>query len=777
MHASLFQLANRMYFGVALMLLWVGAYVTTGRAQVIERVWLDQSLDLDMRIEALIDAMTLEEKVGQLRQTNGIGGDATGDPKNLVAGSELYDLIRNGQLGSVLNEINVKTINEFQRLAVEESRLGIPLIIGRDVIHGYRTIFPIPLGQAASWNSELVELGCKIAAREASSQGIHWTFAPMVDIARDPRWGRIAEGFGEDPYLTSVLAVASVRGYQGDDLSAPGRLAACVKHFVGYGAAEGGRDYNATMISPSALRNIYMPPFKATVDSGVATLMCAFNDVNGLPMSAHTYLLRNVLRDEWGFDGFVVSDWESIREMVPHGYSTDESEAAIAAVRAGVNMEMASVAYHRNLVKAVEAGAVQESLIDDLVKEILRVKFRLGLFENPYTDDSRPSNLLAPEHLEAARRLARQSVVMLKNEGNLLPLTKNTIRKIAVVGPLADMEREQLGTWIPDGRAEDSVTPLAGIREAAGDEVEVTFVAGLKDDLDRGTAGFAAAIEAAENADVVLLVVGERAQLSGEAASRAILDLPGAQGELVSAVADVGKPVVLIVEAGRPLTIGPQMAQANAVLYSFHAGTMAGPAIADLLWGIESPSGKLPVTMPKSVGQVPLYYNHTNTGRPPREYDFDKDKHFDDELDFQQGYNSNYLDVSPYPLFPFGYGLSYAEFEYGDVELSTTKLKAGQILAARVPLTNKGDMAADEVVQVYVRDLVGSITRPVRELKAFRRVRVEPGETEILEFAISTDDLKFYNNEEELLLEPGKFELYIGGSSLAPLVGEFEVIE
>ncbi len=754
-----------------------GGSLTAAETAVTEKTWLDEKLDVDERVVALMEQMTLVEKVGQLRQTNGIGGDATGDAKNVVAGSALYDLIRNGQLGSVLNEINVATINEFQRVAVEESRLGIPLIIGRDVIHGYRTIFPIPLGQAASWHPELVEEACAVAAREARSAGIHWTFAPMVDIARDPRWGRIAEGFGEDPHLASVLAAASVHGYQGDDLASEDRIAACVKHFVAYGAAEGGRDYNATVISPSLMRNVYLPPFRAAVDAGVATLMSAFNDVNGVPMTAHTYLLRDVLRGEWGFRGFVVSDWESIREMIPHGVFADEREAAIAATLAGVNMEMASLTYHNNLVDLVKSEAVPESVIDDLVKQILRVKFQLGLFEKPYTDTSRPAIFLEERDRETARQLARQSIVMLKNENKVLPLYQGEFDKIAVIGPLADAKREQLGTWIPDGKEEDSVTPLAGIRAAAGEGIEVTYVAGLKDDFDRSEEGFAEAVAAAKEADVVFLVVGERAHISGEASSRAIINLPGGQNALIKTIAAVGKPTVLIVQAGRPLTIGREVEQVDAVLYSFHAGTMAGPAIADLLWGKESPSGKLPVTFPKAVGQIPLYYNHTNTGRPTREYDFAKDQTYDEEFDLKQGYNSNYLDVGAYPLFPFGYGLSYATFEYGEVELSTDKIKAGQVLAVRVPVTNTGALAADEVVQVYVRDLVGSIARPVRELKAFRRVRLEAGQTEVLEFAISTDDLKFYNNEEEQLLEPGKFELYVGGSSLAPLAGTFEVVE
>ncbi len=599
----------------------------------------------------------------------------------------------------------------------------------------------------------------------------------MVDIARDPRWGRIAEGFGEDPYLASAFAAAMVRGFQGDNLSADDRVAACVKHFVGYGAAEGGRDYNATTISPSAMRNIYLPSFHAAVDAGVATLMTAFNDVNGVPSSANKQLLRDVLRDEWGFDGFVVSDWESIREMIPHGYAADGKDAARQSIDAGVNMDMASPTYHENLAQLVESGEIPESTLDELVRGVLRVKFRLGLFERPFTDESRDPPLLTKEHLDVSRQLARQSMVLLKNEHSVLPLDLKKLKTIAVIGPLADAKREQLGTWIPDGRAEDSRTPLAAIRDVAGDEVEVLYVAGLKDDLDRSKDGIEEAVAAARKADVVLLIVGESAQLSGEARSRAILDLPGAQNELVSAIAAVGKPVVLIVEAGRPLTIGKPIAKVDAALYAWHAGTMAGPALVDLLMGVESPSGKLPVTFPKTVGQVPLYYNHVNTGRPPRPYDFARDNQVDDEIDTELGYNSNYLDVSPYPLYPFGYGLSYTTFEYGPVELSADKFRAGQTIAVRAPVKNSGDVAGDEVVQLYVRDVVGSLTRPVRELKGFRRIHLEPGETQIVEFALSTDDLQYYNNDEQLVLEPGKFEVYVGGSSLAPLAGEFELLE
>jgi beta-glucosidase len=599
----------------------------------------------------------------------------------------------------------------------------------------------------------------------------------MVDLARDPRWGRIAESLGEDPHLASALSAAMVRGFQGDDISAPDRVAACVKHFVGYGAAEGGRDYNSAVISPSLMRNIYLPPFRAAVDAGSATLMSAFNEVNGVPATANRHLLRDVLRDEWGFRGFVVSDWGSVQELIEHGYCKDESEAANAAARAGVNMEMVSQCYHGNLEALVKNGLISESVIDELVAEVLRTKARLGLFEKPYADESSSPQLLLDNHLRAARKLATQSVVLLKNDDRLLPLDRSKIKSLAIIGPLADAAQAQLGAWAPDGRAADCRTSLDALRESAADQIEIRYARGLADDLDRDTSKFDEAIAAARKADVVLLFVGERGDLSGEAHSRAILDLPGAQNELVDAVAATGKPVVLIVQAGRPLTIGRQIAKVGSVLYSFHGGTMAGPAIADLIWGVESPSGKLPVTFPKAVGQIPLYYNHTHSGRPPRAYDFASDNQVDDTIKLDLGYNSNYIDVSPYPLYPFGYGLSYTTFDYGDAELSATKLRAGQVLAVRAPVTNKGSVAGDEVVQLYVRDLVGSLVRPVRELKSFRRVHLKPGETQVVEFTLPCDELAFYNNEEQRVLEPGEVEIYVGGNSLAPRVGTIEVVE
>lgn len=565
--------------------------------------WLNNHADVDTRVRALLGEMTLAEKIGQLWQLHGMVEKPTGDADGLVSRSELYDLIRRGQLGSVLSEVRPTTINEMQRVALEESRLSVPLIIGRDVVHGFRTIFPIPLGQAASWNPVLVEAAAAVAAREARSQGVHWTFAPVVDIARDPRWGRIAESLGEDPYLAAAMSVAMVRGFQGNDLAAPDRIAACVKHFAGYGAAEGGRDYNIAVISPEFLHNVYLPPFRAAIDAGVATLMTSSNEINGVPAHANRYLLRDVLRQWWGFRGFIVSDWTAIKEMIKHGYSTNKKAAALAAVTAGVNVEMASSVYHEHLAELVAEGHVAESAVDRLVFEVLRVKFQLGLFERPYVDTSGPSPLLAEEHLQLARQLARQSIVLLKNKNGVLPLDKSTPKKLAVIGPLADAKRDQLGTWILDGREADSRTPLTAIRESAGDEVEVLYVPALASDLDRSLSGFADAIDAAEQADVVLLIVGEHANISGEARSRAILDLPGAQNQLVKTITAVGKPVVMIVQAGRPLTIGAQIEQVDAVLYSLHAGTMAGPAIADLVWGIESPSGKMPVTFLKTLAR------------------------------------------------------------------------------------------------------------------------------------------------------------------------------
>ena len=739
--------------------------------------WMDRNASIDDRAEALLNEMTLSEKVGQMWQLNGIGGAPTGDADDMVAGSKLHDLIRQGQVGSILNEPNVATITALQRVAVNESRLGVPLIIGRDVIHGYRTIFPIPLGQAASWNPKLVEAAAAVAAREARSQGVHWTFAPMVDIARDPRWGRIAESLGEDPYLASAMSAAMVRGFQGNDLAAPDRVAACAKHFAGYGAAEGGRDYNTTVISPALLNNVYLPSFHAAVDADVATIMTAFNEINGVPCSANRYLLRDVLRQRWGFRGFVVSDWDAIEEMIRHGYSADSKAAALAAATADVNMEMYSPAYHEHLAELVAEGAIAESTIDALVLEILRVKFRLGLFERPSVDTAGPSPLLAEDHLRLARQLARQSVVLLKNDNAVLPLDRSKLKTLAVIGPLADAGRDQLGTWVPDGRAGDSQTPLAAIRQSADNAFEVLYVPALDSDLNLSGDALASAVDAARSADVVLLFVGETANLSGEARSRAILDS-----------ARIAKPAGRcdhrrrqtggVDRHGRPAPNDrptDRESRRRAVLVS--CGHNGGA-------GHRGPGMGHRVALRKTTGHI------SQDGRPGAAL-LQSQKHgpaaasirlcqglaVDSKIDTQLGYNSNYIDVEPYPLFPFGYGLSYTTFQYGKTELSTAKLRAGQTLAVRVPVTNVGQVAATEVVQLYVRDLVGSITRPVRELKGFRRVSLKPGGTSIVEFALKSDDLAFFDNDEKRVLEPGECEIYVGGNSLAPLAGRFEVVD
>lgn len=740
------------------------------------RPWLNRELPIDERVRLLIAEMTLEEKIGQMWQLPGLGPDAaiTGDGKAARGG--LVDEIRAGRVGSVLNEIDVRTVNAIQKIAVEDSRLGIPLIIGRDVIHGFRTVFPIPLGQSASWNPDLIQQAAAVAAREARSVGITWTFAPMVDVTRDPRWGRIAESPGEDPYLASRYAAATVRGFQGKDLAAPDRIAACAKHFAAYGATEGGRDYNTASISASTLRNVYLPPFHAAVKENVATLMTAFNELNGTPASGNTHLLRDILREEWKFQGFVVSDWGSVQEMIMHGYCPDETDAARTAVRAGVSMEMVSPMYHNELAALVKNGEVRQSTIDELVSEVLRVKMRLGLFEKPYTE-ANPAAILSEENLKVARQLATQSIVLLKNESQTLPLDRKKLQRIAVIGSLADDARAQLGTWSFDGRPEDCRTPLTAIKESASGDVQVTYVKGVADPLDRSTAHIDEAVAAAKDADILLVFAGESADLSGEAHSRAILDLPGAQNELIDALAKTGKPIVLIVEAGRPLTIGRQLEKAAAALYVFHGGTMAGPAIADLLWGEESPSGKLPVTFPKSVGQIPLYYNHTNSGRPARAYSFEKDSHIEDEIRRDLGYNSNYIDVTPYPLFPFGYGLSYTTFEYGEMQLSSTQLKAGETLTVRTSVKNTGKVASDEVAQLYVHEMWGKPVRPVRELKGFRRVHLKAGESTRIEFSLAAEDLAFFNNQEQAVAEPGKYEVFIGGNSLADRAGEFELVK
>ena len=704
---------------------------------------------IEARVDELVACMTLAEKIGQLYQVHG------GAPEH-------KDLARRGLIGSILNLCPTDCpdpaamYNSFQEAAVKGSRLGIPLIIGRDVIHGFRTMFPIPLGQAASFAPDLARDAARAAATEAASWGIHWTFAPMVDIARDPRWGRMAESCGEDPVLAARMGAAMVEGFQGDDLGAADSIAACAKHYVGYGAAEGGRDYNTTLIPEGHLRDVYLPPFHACVDAGAATLMSAFNEVNGIPASGNELTIRRILKKEWKFDGFVVSDWASIEEMIAHGYCADRREAAVAGLRAGVDMEMVSPCYRDNLAALVESGRVPLAWIDDAVRRILRIKFRLGLFDRPFIE-TQSGVLLNEQHLAVARRVAAGSCVLLKNDG-VLPLDCG-VRRVAVIGPLADAPADQLGCWTVDGLARDTITPLAALRTALGGRADVRFAAGLPTARSTDTTGIAEAVAAARDADVAILFLGEDAGMSGEAHCRAFLDLPGAQMELLERVAAVGRPVAVVVMAGRALALGPVVEKAGAVLYAWHPGTMGGPALADLLLGVESPSGRLPVTMPRHVGQVPLYYAKKSTGRPPR--DEERGAPAGTPLD-PKDFTSRYMDIEHTPLFPFGYGLTYSSFEYKDLRLSAPVMTRDQPLVASVLLTNTGVREAVEVVQLYVRDVAASVTRPVKELKDFQRVSLAAGESRRVEFALRSPQLAFHGTDLKPVVEAGEFRLWIG---------------
>lgn len=721
----------------------------------------DKNTEIENKVETLLHKMTLEEKLGQMNQLS---------PWDF---EDLAKRVRKGEVGSILNVVNPEEVNKIQKIAVEESRLGIPLIVSRDVIHGYKTIFPIPLGQAATFNPEIVKEGARVAAIEASADGIRWTFAPMIDVARDPRWGRIAESCGEDPYLNAVMGTAMIKGYQGDSLNGPTAIAACAKHFVAYGAAEGGRDYNSTFIPERVLRNVYLPPFKAAADAGCATFMTSFNDNDGVPSTANSFVLKDVLRKEWKYDGMVVTDWASALEMVNHGFCTDGKDAAEKSVNAGVDMEMVSETFIQNLKQSIAENKVSIETIDNAVRNILRLKFRLGLFDNPYVVTPQTVKY-AEKHLQTAKTAAEQSVILLKNENQTLPFT-DKIKTLAVIGPMADAPYEQMGTWVFDGEKEHTQTPLTAIKEMYGNKVKVIFEKGLDYSRDKNTAGIARAVSAARQADAVVVFVGEESILSGEAHSLANLNLQGAQSQLIKELAATGKPVVTVVMAGRQLVIADEVKVSDAMLYSFHPGTMGGPAIADILFGKVNPSGKTPVTFPRMSGQVPIYYAQHKTGRPANPTEMLIDEIPVEAGQTSVGCRSFYLDAGNSPLFPFGYGLSYTTFEYSNLSLASDKLTAQDSLSISFTLKNTGNYDGTEVVQLYIQDKVGSVTRPVKELKRFQRVTLKAGESTQVSLSLPVSELAFWGYDMNYTVEPGDFTLWVGTNSAEGLTKDFSV--
>lgn len=721
----------------------------------------DKNTEIENKVETLLHKMTLEEKLGQMNQLS---------PWDF---EDLAKRVRKGEVGSILNVVNPEEVNKIQKIAVEESRLGIPLIVSRDVIHGYKTIFPIPLGQAATFNPEVVKEGARVAAIEASADGIRWTFAPMIDVARDPRWGRIAESCGEDPYLNAVMGTAMIKGYQGDSLNDPTAIAACAKHFVAYGAAEGGRDYNSTFIPERVLRNVYLPPFKAAADAGCATFMTSFNDNDGVPSTANSFVLKDVLRKEWKYDGMVVTDWASALEMVNHGFCTDGKDAAEKSVNAGVDMEMVSETFIQNLKQSIAENKVSIETIDNAVRNILRLKFRLGLFDNPYVVTPQTVKY-AEKHLQTAKTAAEQSVILLKNENQTLPFT-DKIKTLAVIGPMADAPYEQMGTWVFDGEKEHTQTPLTAIKEMYGNKVKVIFEKGLDYSRDKNTTGIARAVNAARQADAVVVFVGEESILSGEAHSLANLNLQGAQSQLIKELAATGKPVVTVVMAGRQLVIADEVKISDAMLYSFHPGTMGGPAIADILFGKVNPSGKTPVTFPRMSGQVPIYYAQHKTGRPANPTEMLIDEIPVEAGQTSVGCRSFYLDAGNSPLFPFGYGLSYTTFEYSNLSLASDNLTVQDTLSISFTLKNTGKYDGTEVVQLYVQDKVGSVTRPVKELKRFQRVTLKAGESTQVSLSLPVSELAFWGYDMNYTVEPGDFTLWVGTNSAEGLTKDFSV--
>ncbi len=735
---------------------------------------------VESRVDDLLGRMTLAEKVGQLVQINPFQpfavermieqaqeAAAAGAPFEFrpEVRPDLEALIATGGVSSIFGTSDVAVINRCQRAAVEGSRLGIPLIVGNDVIHGFRTVFPIPLAEASTWDPALLERAARVAAEEASATGTDWIFAPMIDVARDPRWGRIAEGAGEDPFLGSAMAAARVRGFQAADLASGRRIVACPKHYVAYGAAEAGRDYNTVDISERTLRDVYLPPFKAAFDAGAGTVMSSFNEIAGVPSTCNPFTLRTVLRDEWGWAGVVVSDYESVRELIVHGVAADLKEAARLSILAGLDMDMVSNAYADHLAALVDEGAVPLALVDAAVRRVLGLKIRVGLFEHPYTDEGLAAQiLLRDDFRDVALQVAQESIVLLKNEGGLLPLGPEAGR-LAVIGPLADNRPDLLGCWAFHGRAEDVETVLEGIAAYRPGDGGFVHVPGCPIG-DDGPADIPAAVAAAQAADVVVLILGESAAMSGEAHSRAHLGLPGHQQALLDAVAATGKPLVVVLLSGRPLVIPAVAGQATALLVAWHGGIRAGRAIADVLFGAVAPSGRLTASWPRAEGQIPVYYAQKNTGRPTAGAGTQQ---------FVEMFKSTYLDEPNTPLFPFGFGLSYTTFAYRDLVVEQPVLGPDEPLVVTATLQNSGDRAGTEVVQLYVRDLVGSVTRPVRELKGFQRVTLAPGASQPVRFTVPVHDLGFHGVDLQYRVEPGAFKVWVGPNAAEGLEGEFEV--
>lgn len=715
----------------------------------------------EAKIDSIIRLMTLEEKLGQLNQ---IGGTWYSDKSERLS-LEQEQMLKEGKIGSFLGISGAAETGRIQRIAMEQTRMKIPVLFGADIIHGYKTITPIPLAEASSWNPELVERSARIAAIEGSAAGVHWNYAPMVDIARDPRWGRIAEGSGEDPYLGSVMAAARVKGFQGKNILEYGSLLACVKHFAAYGGAEAGRDYNTVDMSERMLRETYLPPYKAAIDAGAWTLMSAFNEIGGVPASGNKWLITDLLRGEWNFKGLVVSDFTAIMELMNHGIAKDSTEAGIVGLSAGVDIDMVSRIYIYKLAEAVRSGKLSEEIVNEAVRRVLRVKFAYGLFDDPYRNakpEKEKELLLHKDHRAVAREMARQSIVLLKNEKGILPLSASA-KKIALIGPLAGKEHRHdlVGAWAWVQNPDDVVSVIDGISNKISLSAKLLYDKGCEIESDSG-ARISQAVKLAKQSDVVIAVLGESQRHSGEAASRTNLDLPGRQKDLLQALHTTGKPIILVVMNGRPLTLQWEANHIPAIVEAWHLGVETGNALADVLFGDYNPSGKLPVTFPRSVGQIPIYYNHKNTGRP---------------MTASDKYTSRYLDSPNSPLYPFGYGLSYTTFSYSNLKVSSSSIKKNQLITVSVDVENTGKRSGDEVVQLYIRDDVASVTRPVKELKGFKKISLNPGEKKTVEFMLTPDDLSFYNLEMKKVVEPGTFTIFVGGNSVDCVETKFEVAE